>query len=110
MITNLVDNYFIDTINFADSNEIIQKIGNKTQQLGFIALSAFSGVIAFALMLALIITGVKISYSSGEKRKNYIVHLLIILVVFVITIIIFSVGLKFAIDISKEAIEHSKIS
>ncbi|WP_051619058.1 Mbov_0395 family pilin-like conjugal transfer protein [[Mycoplasma] collis] len=88
----------------SNSDDVIKKIGNETQRLGFVALSAFSGIIAFALMIALIVTGIKISYTSGEKRKNYLVHLMIILIVFVMTIAIFSVGLNFAINLSSEAI------
>ncbi|WP_240463430.1 Mbov_0395 family pilin-like conjugal transfer protein [Mycoplasma procyoni] len=82
---------------------VINEIADKTSSIGYIMLSAFSGIVGLLLMVAAIYTGVKIVYSTGEKRKSNINHMIIIMIIFIIIVVIFAIGVNFAVDISKKA-------
>ncbi|UWD33917.1 Mbov_0395 family pilin-like conjugal transfer protein [Mesomycoplasma molare] len=82
---------------------IINEIAEKTSAIGYIVLTAFAGLIGLLLMIAVIYTGIKVVYSQGEKRKNNLVHMMIIGIIFIVIIIIFAIGVNFAVDVSKRA-------
>lgn len=87
----------------SNAGTIINEVAEKASSIGYIVLSAFSGIVGLVLMIAAIYTGIKIVYSSGETRKNYIIHMIIILIIFIIIIVIFAIGVNFAVNISKKA-------
>ncbi|AEC46232.1 Mbov_0395 family pilin-like conjugal transfer protein [Mesomycoplasma hyorhinis] len=97
-------NNFLNIVLFEDnSTDILNSVATKASSIGYVILSSFSGLVALILMFALIYTGIKIAYSHGQKRKQYIIHIMIVFVVFIITIILFSIGIKYAVDISTKA-------
>ncbi|WGI36292.1 Mbov_0395 family pilin-like conjugal transfer protein [Mesomycoplasma lagogenitalium] len=91
----------------SSNSQVINELAQQTNSIGFIILSAFSGLVGLLLMIAAIYTGIKIVYSSGEKRKSNIIHLIIILVIFVVIVIIFAIGVNFAVDITTRAASNS---